>query len=77
MLIANCTGVSHIASALKTPSVIISMDGEPERWAPLDKQLHYVIDWTKDPHFDKVYLGMIKLMNALKDTTAEYELLSV
>jgi ADP-heptose:LPS heptosyltransferase len=77
MLIANCTGVSHIASALKTPSVIISMDGEPERWAPLDKHIHYVIDWIKKPHFDKVYLEMVKLIDELKNATAEHKLLSV
>lgn len=66
MLIANCTGVSHIAAALKTPSVIISMDGEPERWAPLNKKIHRTIDWTTNPHFDKVYLEMVDLMNALQ-----------
>jgi ADP-heptose:LPS heptosyltransferase len=77
MLIANCTGVSHIASALKTPSIIISMDGEPERWAPLDKHIHYVINWAKNPHFDKVYLEMVKLMDELKNATAEHKLLSV
>lgn len=46
-LISNCTGISHIASALRTPSVVISMDGEPERWAPLNKSLHTTIDWTR------------------------------
>jgi ADP-heptose:LPS heptosyltransferase len=46
-LISNCTGVSHLAAALKTQSIVISMDGEPERWAPLDKELHVTIDWTK------------------------------
>ena len=45
-LIANCTGVSHVAAALKVPSVVISMDGEPERWGPLNKELHRTIDWT-------------------------------
>lgn len=47
-LISNCTGVSHVASALKVKSVVISMDGEPERWAPLNRELHYMIDWTKN-----------------------------
>lgn len=54
MLIANCTGVSHIAAATQTPSVIISMDGEPERWGPLNKQLHKMIDWTTQPHLELV-----------------------
>ena len=31
-IISNCTGVSHIAGAFETPSIVISMDGEPERW---------------------------------------------
>lgn len=53
-LIANCTGVSHVAAALRIPSVIISMDGEPERWGPLDKELHRTIDWTTDQEISKV-----------------------
>jgi ADP-heptose:LPS heptosyltransferase len=53
-LISNCTGVSHIASALKTKSVVISMDGEPERWGPLNKELHVMIDWTKTNEFGLV-----------------------
>jgi ADP-heptose:LPS heptosyltransferase len=54
LLIANCTGVSHISSATKTPSLIISMDGEPERWGPLDHSIHVTIDWTKEQDFEKV-----------------------
>jgi ADP-heptose:LPS heptosyltransferase len=54
-LISNCTGVSHIASALKTPSIVISLDGEPERWAGLNKQLHTSIDWTKTQDMNAVY----------------------
>jgi len=62
MLVANCTGVAHIAAAVKTPSVIISMDGEPERWAPVNKDLHQVIDWTQDPHFEKVLSTVVDVM---------------
>ncbi|HEX8358406.1 MAG TPA: glycosyltransferase family 9 protein, partial [Segetibacter sp.] len=46
-LVSNCTGVSHIASALKTKSIVLSLDGEPWRWEPLNKELHTSIDWTK------------------------------
>lgn len=53
-IVSNCTGVSHIADALDTPSVIISMDGEPQRWSPENKDLHRVIDWAKEPSFKKV-----------------------
>ncbi|MGI8951296.1 MAG: glycosyltransferase family 9 protein [Chitinophagaceae bacterium] len=65
-LISNCTGVSHIAAAMQTPSIVISMDGEPERWAPLNKELHKVIDWTKNPHFDAALLETVTLINNKK-----------
>jgi ADP-heptose:LPS heptosyltransferase len=58
-LVANCTGVSHLAAALKTPSVIISMDGEPERWA--HKEIHRTIDWTTNPN-DQQVLAEVDLL---------------
>jgi ADP-heptose:LPS heptosyltransferase len=64
MLIANCTGVAHIAAAVKTQSVIISMNGEPERWAPLNKNLHCVIDWTKHRHFESVFDAVVEKTKA-------------
>lgn len=54
LLISNCTGVSHIAAAMETPSIVISMDGEPERWGPLNKDLHKTIDWTQAQDFTSV-----------------------
>lgn len=53
-IICNCTGVSHMASALKTPAVVISMDGEPWRWAPKDAELQRCIDWTKNKDYKLV-----------------------
>ena len=60
LLIANCTGVSHIAAAVETPSIIISMDGEPHRWSPLNKNLHTVIDFTTNKSFEKVLAQTMK-----------------
>jgi len=54
MLLSNCTGVAHMADALQTPSVVISMDGEAFRWAALDTALHHTIDWTREKDMDKI-----------------------
>lgn len=43
LLVSNDTGVSHIAAAMGTPSVIIFLASDPVRWAPLDSEIHYAI----------------------------------
>jgi len=61
-LIANCTGISHISAGLKVPSVIISMDGEPERWGPLNRLLHTTIDWKKTPDYHLVTQAVSEML---------------
>jgi len=45
LVVANDTGVSHLAAALRTPSVIVFSGSDRERWAPIDDRLHRPVGW--------------------------------
>jgi len=43
LLVSNDTGISHLASALKVPSVVIYTTSRPEEWGPLNTQRHRAV----------------------------------
>lgn len=43
LLLCNDTGISHLAAAMQTPSVVIFVASPPGRWAPLNGQRHRTV----------------------------------
>jgi ADP-heptose:LPS heptosyltransferase len=48
LMVSNDTGVSHVAAAVGTQSVVISSGADAKRWAPLDQAKHRVL-WADMP----------------------------
>lgn len=45
LVVANDTGISHIAAATMTPSVIVASGSDVRRWAPLESRRHRVLHY--------------------------------
>ncbi len=54
LVVTNCTGISHLADALHTNSVVICCNVDSTRWAPRNKKLHKVIRATEKDTTERV-----------------------
>ncbi len=43
LLVSGDTGVAHLAAAVETPSVVVVLSSDVERWAPLDERVHRTV----------------------------------
>lgn len=65
-VISSATEIAQIATAFKTPSMMISMDNEPFRWGRSDQQLNRIIDWGSNPDFRIVHQEVVSLFGQLQ-----------
>jgi ADP-heptose:LPS heptosyltransferase len=63
LLVCNDTGVSHLAAALQTPSVVIYTASDPKQWAPLNRELHHAVQGDPEPSSEAVLAQVTALLS--------------
>jgi ADP-heptose:LPS heptosyltransferase len=54
LVLTNDTGASHVAAAVRTPSVVVFGSAEPDRWAPLDAERHRRVTGSPPPEWPQL-----------------------
>jgi ADP-heptose:LPS heptosyltransferase len=70
LVLCNDTGVSHVAAATRTPSVVISTGKNPARWAPVDRMRHRVLCRPAGPGVAEVWRAAERLVVVRHGSTA-------
>jgi ADP-heptose:LPS heptosyltransferase len=81
LVVCNDTGISHIAAALQTRSVVIACGSDTNRWAPLDKSRHRVLaDWPscrpcmhRDCPYDHVCATNVRVETVVAQALAQLD----
>ena len=64
LFISNCTGVAHLSTAVDTPTIVLSLEKEPWRWAPLDQNKHRTIVIEDDTNVAEVMYAINDFVEA-------------
>ena len=73
LVLCNDTGISHVAAALHTPSVVISTSDNPARWAPINRRLHRVLCDRTGVTADQVWQAALEQLELRSDTKKRYQ----
>src|SRR5690606_20860989 len=76
LVVSNDTGMSHVAAAVQTPSVVVASGSDVNRWAPLDRGRDTVL-WHDMPcrpcaHHECPYPGHPCAQNVAPDDVARH-----
>jgi ADP-heptose:LPS heptosyltransferase len=71
LLLSNDTGVSHLATALKTPSVVLFTVSDPSRWRPLNHNLHRIIPDARQASLNDILAEASDLLSSERAALSE------